>query len=162
MGSAPKQWVNRVEKGIGTGFGLGFAPVASGTVGTLGAIPLAFILWKVSIPIRLLLLLSIVAVAVWASDGYQKGCDRPDPSEVVIDEVAGYLVTVLFLPSTWLSVAVGFFWFRTFDIVKPFPVDRMERFSGGFGIVMDDVVAGLYAWALSGFTLRLWEWWLKA
>jgi len=70
---------------------------------------------------------------------------QDDPKEVVIDEVAGFLLTIYLLPLSWLSIALGFIMFRFFDILKPFPIRRLERIGGGTGIVIDDLVAGVYA-----------------
>jgi len=91
----------------------------------------------------MLLLLGSFAVAVYTA-GVMARDWGPDPGPVVIDELVGYLVSVAFLPhSIWIAVA-GFFLFRAFDIVKPPPARRLERLPGGWGIVMDDVAAGLY------------------
>jgi phosphatidylglycerophosphatase A len=83
--------------------------------------------------------------AFWASHRTQELLGREDPSEVVIDEAAGFYVTLFLLPITWQSVALGFLLFRFFDIVKPWPVRQAERLKGGLGIVMDDLLAGVYA-----------------
>jgi phosphatidylglycerophosphatase A len=87
----------------------------------------------------------VIVAAIWASDRTQKLLGRTDPSEVVIDEVAGFLVTMLLLPVSLVSVGLGFIFFRFFDIVKPWPVRQSERLKGGFGIVVDDLLAGVYA-----------------
>ena len=68
-----------------------------------------------------------------------------DPSEVVIDEVAGFLLTMFLLPLSWLTLGLGFILFRVFDILKPYPIKQAEKLRGGLGIVMDDLVAGIYA-----------------
>lgn len=70
---------------------------------------------------------------------------HPDPSEVVIDEVVGMMVTLAYLPWSFISIGLGFLLFRVFDIIKPPPARQLERLPGGWGIVMDDVVAGIYA-----------------
>lgn len=91
----------------------------------------------------MLLLLGSFAVAVYTA-GVMARDWGPDPGPVVIDELVGYLVSVAFLPhSIWIAVA-GFFLFRAFDIVKPPPARRLERLPGGWGIVLDDVSAGVY------------------
>jgi phosphatidylglycerophosphatase A len=71
--------------------------------------------------------------------------ERDDPAEVVIDEVAGILITFFLLPLSWLQLCFGFVLFRLFDILKPYPVRRLEKLKGGFGIVADDLMAGVYA-----------------
>lgn len=131
---------------LGTWFGCGLAPMASGTCGTLGAIPLIIVLEKLGIRSHAIVLLPALALAVWASARTQDLLGREDPSEVVIDEVAGFLLTMALLPFTWLSLCLGFFLFRIFDILKPFPIKQLETLKGGLGIVMDDLMAGIYAW----------------
>jgi len=90
------------------------------------------------------LVISIVA-AIWSAGVTERILGRDDPSEVVIDEVAGFLLTVYLLPLSWRSIALGFIMFRFFDILKPFPIKRLERIGGGTGIVLDDLGAGVYA-----------------
>lgn len=139
-----------------TFFGLGLAPVAPGTFGTLGGVAIAwllrgtddFLLW--SLVAALLLYVAGRAVAPWAERAAGK-----DPGAYVIDEVIGYLLTVAWVagPST-LGLFVAFVVFRFFDILKPPPVKRFERIPGGDGILLDDVVAGLYG-AATMVVLRL-------
>jgi phosphatidylglycerophosphatase A len=90
-------------------------------------------------------LVVVTVVAIWASGRTQGLLGRKDPSEVVIDEVAGFLVTMLLLPISLVNVGLGFILFRFFDIVKPWPVRQSERLKGGVGIVVDDLLAGVYA-----------------
>lgn len=130
---------------LATWFGSGLMPVASGTFGTLTAVPFVMLLSYVGGWYGGLGLIIITAVAVWTSHRTQELLGRPDPSEVVIDEVAGFSVTMFLLPLSWSSVGLGFILFRFFDIVKPWPVRQAERLNGGFGIVMDDLLAGVYA-----------------
>ncbi len=130
---------------LSTWFGTGLLPVAPGTFGTIATTPLILGLNILGIWYSALALVSISAIAVWVSDVSQDLLDRRDPPEVVIDEVAGFLVTMFLLPHTWLALAMGFVLFRFFDILKPYPVKQVERIRGGFGIVMDDLLAGFYA-----------------
>ena len=125
--------------------GAGFSPVAQGTVGTLVGIPLV-ILWAHLDPFAggVLLLLFIV-LSVWASQVTGTLLGREDPAEVVIDEVAGILMTFFLLPFSWLHLCFGFVLFRLFDILKPYPVRHLEKLKGGLGIVADDLMAGVYA-----------------
>ena len=139
-----------------TFFGLGLAPVAPGTFGTLGGVAIAwalrgtedFLLWILLAALALYVLGRVVAP--WAERAAGK-----DPGAYVIDEVVGYLVTVAWIggPST-LSLFTAFVVFRFFDILKPPPVKRFERIPGGDGILLDDVIAGLYG-ALVMAGLRL-------
>ena len=125
--------------------GAGFFPVAQGTVGTLVGIPLV-ILWAHLDPLAggVLVFLFIV-LSVWASQVTCTLLEREDPAEVVIDEVAGILITFYLLPFSWHYLCFGFVLFRVFDILKPFPARRLEKLKGGFGIVADDLMAGVYA-----------------
>ena len=131
---------------LATWFGCGLVPLASGTVGTLAAVPLLHVLNNLGIRSSVFTLLIAFVLAVWSSDQTQALLKKKDPSEVVIDEVAGFLFTMAFLPYTCLSFCLGFFLFRFFDVLKPFPIKHLEKLKGGFGIVMDDLMAGLYAW----------------
>jgi len=121
------------------------APVMPGTFGTLAAVPLILVLGWFGVWYGAFALVAITMVAIWASHRTQEMLGTPDPSEVVIDEVAGFLVTMVFFPPSWVSLSLGFILFRFFDIVKPWPVRQAERLRGGLGIVMDDLLAGLYA-----------------
>jgi phosphatidylglycerophosphatase A len=140
----------------GIGFGLGHAPVASGTFGSLPGVALAWILSRLGgWPWLLGGTIVVTAVGIWAADGVARRLGRADPGEVVIDEVAGQMVTLLFLPPTVPVLVGGFLLFRILDIVKPPPARRCEELPGGFGIMMDDLVAGAYA----NLLLQLLVWW---
>ena len=85
-------------------------------------------------------------MGVWSAGKAEKAFGRVDPGEVVIDEIVGQIITFLATPKvSWIWLLAGFFLFRAFDIVKPFPARRAERLPGGWGIMLDDVIAGLYA-----------------
>ncbi len=135
---------------VSCGF-LGLAPVASGTFGTLGGVAIAWCL----APTRHYVLWSLLACAVLYAIGRSLGewseryAGEKDPGFFVLDEVIGYLVTCLWArgPSL-LALAVAFFVFRFFDVFKPPPARRLERMGGGDGILLDDVVAGLYGCAV--------------
>jgi phosphatidylglycerophosphatase A len=92
-----------------------------------------------------LFLMIMIMVAIWASQLVHRLLQRQDPSEVVIDEVAGFLLTMLWIPLSWGTLLAGFLLFRLFDIWKPWPAGPAEKLHGGLGIVLDDLVAGLYA-----------------
>ena len=139
---------------LATGFGTGFAPVASGTFGTLVGVALYWFLtppyggWVLYLAATIFVTALAVPVATAAEGIYRKKDDR----RVVIDEVAGYLVTMLFAwDAEWTLnykiavAALGFVLFRIFDIVKPPPANRLQALPGGWGIVIDDVLAGFYA-----------------
>ena len=138
-------------KFLATGAYLGYAPVAPGTVGSLGC---AVLVWffvpevtaassPLAIGATLLSTLAFVAMAIWAADLAERRFGH-DASKIVVDEYAGFLISILFLPKSLFVFAVAFLIFRALDIVKPFPARRAETLPGGIGIVMDDVVAGIY------------------
>ncbi|HDZ90699.1 MAG TPA: phosphatidylglycerophosphatase A [Deltaproteobacteria bacterium] len=130
---------------LATWFGTGLVPVAPGTLGTLGAVPLVLLSRWLGGWSGLFFPLVVTITAIWASDRAGKILGRTDPPEVVMDEVAGFLVTMFLLPASLLNMAIGFVLFRFFDIVKPWPIRRAEGLRGGYGIVADDLLAGVYA-----------------
>ncbi len=138
---------DKIALALSTWFGSGLAPFASGTIGTLAGLPLILALDSLGILNSVYTVLIAIVIAVWSSDRTQDILGKKDPSEVVIDEVAGFLLTMALLPQTWLTLCAGFFLFRFFDVLKPFPINRLEKLKGGFGIVFDDLLAGLYACA---------------
>ena len=127
-------------------FGAGLFPGVPGTVGTLATLPLVLGMGYLGIWVRALVLVIALAVAIWASGRCEELLNRSDPSEIVIDEVAGFLLTMFLLPLSWLNLVLGFVLFRFFDILKPFPIRLFEQLRGGLGIVMDDLMAGIYAY----------------
>jgi phosphatidylglycerophosphatase A len=130
---------------LGTWFGSGLMPFASGTFGTLAAAPLVALSSVFSPLSDALFLMIMILVAIWASQVVHRLLKKVDPSEVVVDEVAGFLLTMLWIPLSWGTLLAGFLLFRIFDIWKPWPAGPAERLHGGLGIVLDDLVAGLYA-----------------
>lgn len=137
-------------RAIATWFGCGKWPWGPGTAGSLGAIlcvaPLVAAQsssWRGAV---LLLVVVFLAPGIWAAGRYAQLTGRKDPSAVVVDEVLGQWLTLVFATQlTWASLGLGFALFRMFDIVKPFPVRHAERLPSGLGIVADDLAAGLYA-----------------
>lgn len=138
-------------------FGCGRSPVAPGTVGSLGALPLYFAV-RAGGPFAVLAAaLAITALGIWASDVAAAAARVKDPQFIVIDEVAGTLLALAAAPTSALGIVVAVALFRLFDISKPFPARRMEKLPGGWGIMLDDVVAGLQAAAIVG-ALRAFGW----
>ncbi|HKL26769.1 MAG TPA: phosphatidylglycerophosphatase A [Desulfuromonadales bacterium] len=136
--------------------GLGYSPVVSGTVGTLAGIPAFYLMASLSPAIYLVTWLALFGIAVWAADGAGRIYGTADDGRIVIDELAGYLATVAFLPFSAASALLGFLWFRFFDILKPPPVRWVDRsMKNGFGVVFDDVLAGIYAAIALRLTLAL-------
>lgn len=139
---------------IATCGGVGYFPVAPGTAGSAVGIVLVAALGRADLaPVGSWVLLagaalSIFFVGAWAAGRAEKFFGRTDPGHVVIDEVAGQLITFLARPdASWKWLLAGFVLFRFFDVVKPFPARRAERLRGGWGIMTDDVLAGLYGMA---------------
>ena len=125
---------------------LGFAPIAPGTVGSAAALPAwALLRWTGTLWAEPIAILVLFVAGVWSARVAERELGLEDPGPVVIDEVVGMLVTLLWLPLTWPVALVGFFAFRVFDIVKPFPIRALEKLPGGWGVMMDDVMAGVYA-----------------
>lgn len=124
----------------------GYAPVAPGTVGTLGAIPLYLALSRLPGWGYVLATAALTAVAVAAAARAGVYWRVTDASPIVIDEVVGYLVTLMLVPFSWRAVAAGFVLFRLFDVLKPWPASAFDRVKSGFGVVMDDVAAGVWGW----------------
>jgi phosphatidylglycerophosphatase A len=124
----------------------GFSPLAPGTVGTLGAIPLYLALSRLGPEAYVAFTAALVALAMLAAERAGRYWGVADASPIVIDEVAGYLVTLALVPFSWQAVAAGFVLFRIFDVLKPWPASALDRVKNGFGVVMDDVAAGIWAW----------------
>lgn len=138
-----------------TWFGTGFSPIASGTVGTLGAIPFYLLLARLPLPLYLLSTVAFTLFACWVAGHGEVLFGEHDSGKIVIDEVAGYLVTMAAVPLSWQGVCVGFFMFRLFDVTKPQPARWFDRsLHNGYGVVLDDIAAGLYACAATHLVLR--------
>ena len=136
----------------------GWSPVAPGTVGTLGAIPLWWALRDLPLWVYALTVLAFSALSVFAADAAGRYWKVPDASPIVIDEVAGYLVTLALVPWSWQAAILGFVLFRIFDVMKPWPASWFDRQKHAFGVVLDDVAAGVWAavaYELVSLALRL-------
>lgn len=148
--------MDRLFMSIATGLGLGYAPFAPGTFGTMLALPIHFLLSHLPLPLYFGALAGLILLAIAAAGAAEKILDRPDPGEVVCDEVVGMLVAMIAVPKHPLAWVLAFGLFRLFDIWKPWPVGYIDRhFNGGLGIVMDDLAAGLYALAVLQITWHL-------
>ena len=144
-------------KVVATGFGSGFVPFAPGTAGTVVAIPIYLIFSPLSWPLYLLSALALTFLAIYVSQEAEKIFRKKDASQIVIDEIAGFLWTMFLVIPSILHVMLGFVFFRVFDIVKPFPARLFQnRLPGGYGIVLDDVVAGIYANLLLLILVKFW------
>ena len=125
-------------------FGVGLVPAAQGTFGTLAAMPLAAAIAQLSPVAGAYVLFFFILMAIRVSARSAAALGNDDPGEVVIDEAAGLLVTLFLLPATMPNLWLGFVLFRLFDILKPYPIRRLEKIGGGAGIVLDDLLAGVY------------------
>ncbi len=133
-------------KWISLGFGSGLAPKAPGTFGTLVGIPFVLIFAELSISWYLLVTLLFFILGVWACQHYSEHLGVHDHGSIVWDEVVGYMITLAVVPPLWYWIVLGFIFFRLFDIWKPWPIQLLDKHvHGGFGIMIDDVLAGVYA-----------------
>jgi phosphatidylglycerophosphatase A len=165
--TAPKRLGDYLALAVAT-CGVGYLPIAPGTYGAAVGVGL-YLMWRwvevklflaglhrginigalywMQVSAGLLALLLVTLVGIWASNRAVKLLGRKDPGQIVIDEVAGQVITLAILPSAagWKGIVAGFFLFRLFDIWKPFPVRKLEQLPEGLGVMMDDVFAGMYA-----------------
>jgi phosphatidylglycerophosphatase A len=132
--------------GLATLFGVGKLPKAPGTWGTLATIPIGILLMWLGPFWHMGACVFLLPVSILAAEAYERFHDSHDASEVVIDEVIGFLITLAWLPLTWQTLALGFVIFRVLDIFKPFPISYLDRkVPGGVGVIVDDVLAGVIA-----------------
>lgn len=153
----PKQIVSDPILFLAFGFGSGLAKKAPGTFGTLVAIPVYWLFAQTNLYVYSLLTLVATVTGIWICDSAAKKLGEHDFGGIVWDEIAGYLITMWLVPVTWQAMVLGFILFRFFDIVKPWPIKWVDRqVQGGLGIMLDDVLAGVFAgglllWALGYF-----------
>lgn len=151
--------MNQVALFIASFAYVGFFPIAPGTAGSLAALALfAFVRWIGLPAFELAMILAVLIVGIWAANGAERALGRKDPGPVVIDEVLGMLITLALLPVSLGGVLLGFLLFRLFDVVKPYPAGRLEHLPGGYGIMLDDAMAGVYSYLV----LRLCMWWMPS
>lgn len=143
---------HRIMLLLATNLGLGYSRKAPGTFGTLAGIPAFYLMASCSDRGAVLLWMGVLALAFWSSTYAGRHFGVVDDGRIVIDELIGYLTAVIFLPFSWSTAILAFVLFRFFDIFKVFPANWFDkRMKNGFGVVLDDVVAGVYA----GIVLRL-------
>ena len=142
---------------LGTGLGLGMAPFAPGTFGSLlGPVAVWGLQKALADPVAYYVAAGLFILAGGPICGRAAAWFKSkDPGHVVYDEIAAFFLVFLWTPVTWTTAIAGFLWFRLFDILKPWPVKSLERLPGGWGILADDLAAGLYAAAALELTLRL-------
>jgi len=139
---------------LSTFFGLGLFPIAPGTLASaVVVLAYRFVLHDLAWPLYILLLAVLLLAGTAASALYAAELGRPDPGRIVVDEVCGQLAALTLMPSGWIALALTFAFFRFFDIIKPWPIRRLEKLPGGWGIMADDIGAGLAAAALGRLAL---------
>lgn len=131
---------------LALGFGLGLAPKAPGTFGTLAALPFIFATAQASLMVQIAVAIFISIVGVWLCAKTAKDVQVHDHPAIVWDEIAGFYITMIGAAISWQSLLVGFVLFRFFDILKPWPIKLLDKkVKGGFGIMIDDVLAGIFS-----------------
>ncbi len=128
-------------------FGTGYAPVASGTAGSFVTL---VAIWLVPLtPLRIAVaLVVVILIGIWSGSRVERVLGRKDPGVIVIDEVAGMLLSVILLPRTIPVLLTAFLLFRLFDVWKPFPARESQALTGGMGVMVDDLIAGVYTLVL--------------
>jgi phosphatidylglycerophosphatase A len=155
--------MNGVAHFIATAAFTGYVPIAPGTVGSA----VGLIVWALlrtatsSLSAEAGLALALLVIGAWSATAVERRLGTTDPGPVVVDEVMGMGVTLIAAPFTWQVALAGFLLFRVFDIVKPPPARALERAHGGWGIMLDDLAAGLYAWAVLRALLWAAPQWLR-
>jgi phosphatidylglycerophosphatase A len=133
---------------LASGFGAGLSPIAPGTAGSLVGVLLYMAMVELPILHYVALTLVLAVAGVWVCDRAGKCLGVTDHPGIVWDEIVGLLITMTGTPWSWQSVVLGFAFFRLFDILKPWPIASIDRgVRGGFGVMLDDIMAGLYALA---------------
>lgn len=144
-GGTPLPWADRIAMLLATGAGIGYAPFASGTWGSLPGVAAAWLLWRLGGGWAVAAGAAFFAIAgIAAAERASRILGTKDPRQVVVDEIAGQLVTLAFLRPTAGVLVAGFLLFRALDVWKPWPANRLESLPGGSGIMADDLMAGLY------------------
>jgi len=141
-----------ISKIIATFFGSGFFPIAPGTVASFATALLYG--WgghRFSWPVQAAAVVVLFFAGSWAATRYSRELNQTDPGRIVIDETCGQLIALFLCPPSWKAIAGGFILFRIFDIIKPYPINKLEKLPRGWGIMADDVGAGLAA----GIVLRV-------
>ncbi len=144
----------KIIKFLACGFGSGLLPVAPGTFGTLVGVPICLLCLPLPWFLRLLVVMVLMVLSVYIAGRAEEIYAKKDDQRIVIDEIIGFQVAMLPVAITGVHLGVAFVLFRIFDILKPFPLNSLQKLPGGWGVVMDDVGAGVYA----GLILFLLTW----
>jgi phosphatidylglycerophosphatase A len=157
--SAPGRRLDPLALSVATLFGIGRAPLVPGTVGSLAAVPLVLAAaWGLPTWGFAVATTAVILLGIWAAGIAVRLLGQPDPTMVVIDEVAGMFIAFAGLPMQWGTLAAAFALFRILDVLKPPPARQAERLRGGLGVVLDDLLAGLYANLLLRIGRMLLQW----
>jgi phosphatidylglycerophosphatase A len=143
----------RLALAVATVFGVGYAPIAPGTFGSAAGLLLWWLL-PASTGVQAAAIVVIFVAGSWGGSVAERHFGRTDPGQVVADEVMGMLITLFLNPVGWLGALAGFLLFRVFDVIKPYPANRLEQLHGGIGVMADDAMAAVYA----NLALRLGIW----
>ena len=142
---------------LGLGFGSGLIPIAPGTFGTVAAIPLYLLLTSGGRTLFLIGLVTILLAGIWICGEAARVLDSHDHPAIVWDEIAGFMVTMALVQVSIANILAGFILFRLFDIIKPWPIKWVDqKVHGGLGIVLDDVLAGVFA-AMALWSINIWN-----
>jgi len=145
-----------LSKIISTFFGVGYFPVAPGTLTSiLIVLAYKFYLYKLSWPLYFLIIFLLFLIGVYTSSKFSSDLAKKDPRKIVIDEACGQLLVLFRMSDAWFPVLSCFILFRVFDIVKPYPIKKVETLPSGWGIMMDDLVAAIYAGVIVNLYLLL-------
>ena len=137
------------------GFGSGYAPFAPGTFGTLVAVPVFMWLSQFSTVQYVVIVAVMFTAGIWFCNQTSQTLGVHDHKAIVWDEIVGYLITMLLITPSWLNICAGFALFRLFDIWKPWPINLLDKnVHGGLGIMLDDVLAGFFAWLVLQLVLN--------
>jgi len=145
---------NRLVNFVATGGYIGYIPLAPGTWGSVLGVGVFLLLASLPLPVYGVILISVMVLGTWAAGEAERLLGNKDPAPIVIDEIAGMLLTYCAIPVALLPLVIGFLGFRLFDIWKPLP--QLERLPGGWGIMLDDLFAGCLAQACLRLLLFLW------
>ena len=139
--------MKKIVLALGTGLGAGYSPFIPGTIGSLWGVILYLLIWAISPNFlsQAVVLIIIFGMGIWISGKCEEYLKVKDHHCIVIDEVAGFLVSVFFFPFSFRFLIIGFILFRLFDIAKPFKIDKIGKLPKGWGIMLDDLAAGVLA-----------------
>jgi phosphatidylglycerophosphatase A len=153
--------VTRLAVFLATAGYAGYIPFAPGTVGSaVGLVVYALVWWSGSPLVEGGLIVALFSAGVWAGTTAERFFGGIDPGPIVLDEVVGMLITLAFIPVGWSAALAGFFLFRVFDVIKPWPARSLERLHGGLGVMADDAMAAVYANVALRLVMWLWPGWV--